>query len=65
MVSYWHLCLGHHVISEDADVTDLDFDDVARDHIAVSSLGAHPEYITWVEVSDHGVNSLKINGLIS
>src|SRR5262245_61417379 len=43
------LSLGHHVISEDADVADLDFDDVARDHVAVSPLGAHPEHIAWVE----------------
>ena len=44
-----HLFFGDHVISEDADVADLDFDGVARDHIAVSSLGAHPEYVARVE----------------
>src|ERR1043166_4455722 len=43
------LFFGDHVISEDADVADLDFNSVAWDHIAVSSLGAHPEHIARVE----------------
>ena len=49
----WHrhtpLFFGNHVISEDADVADLDFDGVARDHVAVSPLGAHPEHVVRVE----------------
>ena len=44
-----HLFFGDHVIPEDADVADLDFDDVARNHIAISSLGAHPEHVARVE----------------
>jgi hypothetical protein len=43
------LSLGHYVISEGADATDFDLDDVAWDHISVSPLGAHPEHVTGVE----------------
>src|SRR5215510_3314586 len=53
-----HLFFGDHIISEDADVTDLDLDGVARDHVAVSSLGAHPEHIARVE---GGVSAQLLN----
>ena len=44
-----HLFFGDHVISEDADVADLDFDSVARGHVTVSSLSTHQEHVTRVE----------------
>ena len=44
-----HLFFGDYVVSEDADVADLDLDGVARDHVAVSSLGTHPEHVARVE----------------
>src|SRR5713101_7623805 len=43
------LFLGSHVISEDADVADLDFDDVARDHVPVGPLRTHPEHVAGIE----------------
>src|SRR4029450_1660505 len=39
------LLLGDHVVSEHADAADLDLDDVARDHVTVGALGAHPEHV--------------------
>ena len=36
------LFLSHNVISENADIADLDFDDVAWEHVTVRSLGPHP-----------------------
>src|SRR5262245_46573971 len=44
-----YLCLRNHVISEDADVADLDLDDIAGDHVPVRALGSHPEHVTGVE----------------
>ena len=44
-----HLFFGDHVISQDTDVANLYFDGVTRDHVAVSSLGAHPEHVARVE----------------
>ena len=43
------LFLSYHIIPEDADATDLDFDDVARDHVAVRPLSAHPQHVSRVE----------------
>jgi hypothetical protein len=40
---------GHHVVSEDANPRDLDFDDIARDHVAVGPLRAHPDHVAWME----------------
>lgn len=42
------LCLSRHVIPEDADVTDFDLNDVARHHIPVGPLSAHPQHVTRV-----------------
>src|SRR5215471_12156111 len=43
------LFFGDHIIPEDADVADLDFDDIARNHVAISPLGTHPEHVARVQ----------------
>ena len=37
------LLLPYHIIPQDADAADFDFDGVAGEHVAVGALGAHPD----------------------
>jgi hypothetical protein len=44
------LLLSYDVVSEHAGATDLDFDHIARDHVAVRALDAHPQHVAGSRV---------------
>lgn len=43
------LFLGHYIVREGADITDLHLNQVSRKHVAVGPLCSHPEHVAGVE----------------